>query len=220
MRACVVIPAYNEAASIAGVVSRVKSYVGDIIVIDDCSLDNTAQAAGESGARVLRNEVNLGKGGCISKGLSLALAEGFDAALLMDADGQHLADDLPAFLRQAESSGAQLIVGNRMGDVGRMPLTRRLTNRFMSWMISLASGQKVPDTQCGFRMVRGELLKRLKLTTSRFEGDSEMIIQASRLGFKIDSVPVRSVYAGQASRINPVTDTLRFFGFMARHIFR
>jgi hypothetical protein len=103
-----------------------------------------------------------------------------------------------------------------MNSTGQMPALRLATNRFMSWLISLVTGQRIPDTQCGFRLVKKELLEKLKLSTSKYETESEILIQASRLGFKIESVPVKTIYSGQKSRINPFVDTLRFLRFIIR----
>jgi len=216
MRTCVVIPTYNESKTIAGIIRQAQSFGLEVIVIDDGSSDNTVDIAKSSKAQVLRNVRNLGKGASLSKGYDFALARGVDAVISMDGDGQHSCDDLPAFIHKAESSGCAIVVGNRMDSTKQMPLLRVATNRFMSWLISLVAGQHIPDTQCGFRLVKKELLEKLKLSTSKYETESEILIQAVRLGFKIESVPVRTIYSGQKSRINPFIDTLRFLRFIIR----
>ena len=99
-----------------------------------------------------------------------------------------------------------------------MPYVRLFTNKFMSWLISLAAGQSVPDTQCGFRLIKRGVLERIDLKTSKYETESEIIIQASRLGFKIESIPVKSIYEGEKSQINPVVDTLRFIRFICAQL--
>ena len=221
MKTIIVIPAYNEASIIQEVIKEIKkSGYENIIVIDDGSRDNTADIAQASKALVLRNVKNLGKGASLVKGYDFALARGFDAVISMDGDGQHSCDDLAAFMHKAESSGCAIIVGNRMSSTQQMPALRVTTNRFMSWLISLVTGQHIPDTQCGFRLVKKELLEKLNLSTSKYETESEILIQASRLGFKIESVPVRTIYSGQKSRINPFVDTLRFLRFIIRESFK
>lgn len=220
MRTCVIIPTYNESKTIAGLIRQVQSNGLEVIVIDDGSSDNTADIAEASKVFVLRNVRNLGKGASLAKGYDFALAQGFDAVISMDGDGQHSCDDLAAFIHKAESSGVAIVVGNRMNSTKQMPLLRVATNRFMSWLISLVTGQRIPDTQCGFRLLKKELLEKFKLSTSKYETESEILIQAARLGFKIESVPVRTIYSGQKSRINPFVDTLRFLRFIIRESFR
>jgi len=220
MRACVIIPTYNESKTIAGLIRQVQSSGLEVIVIDDGSTDNTADIAEAAQALLLRNVKNLGKGASLVKGYDFSLARGFDAVISMDGDGQHSCDDLAAFMRKAESSGCAIVVGNRMSSTKQMPALRVATNRFMSWLISLVTGQHIPDTQCGFRLVKKELLEKLNLSTSKYETESEILIQASRLGFKIESVPVRTIYSGQKSRIDPFVDTLRFLRFIILESFR
>jgi len=216
MRICVVIPTYNESKTIARLIRQAQSFGLEVIIIDDGSSDNTADIAKSCKAQVLRNTRNLGKGASLAKGYDFALVQGFDAAISMDGDGQHSPDDLPAFINKAGSSDCAIVAGNRMDSTGEMPRLRLVTNRFMSWLISLVSGQHIPDTQCGFRLVKKGLLEKLKLSTSKYETESEILIQASRLGFKIESIPVKTIYSGQKSRINPFVDTLRFLRFIIR----
>ncbi len=220
MRACVIIPTFNESKTIAGLIQQVQSSGLEVIVIDDGSTDNTADIAEASKAQLLRNVKNLGKGASLAKGYDFALARGFEAVISMDGDGQHSCDDLAAFIRKAESSDCAIIVGNRMSSARQMPALRVATNRFMSWLISLVTGQHIPDTQCGFRLVKKELLEKLNLSTSKYETESEILIQAARLGFKIESVAVRTIYSGQKSQINPFVDTLRFLRFIILESFR
>ena len=101
-------------------------------------------------------------------------------------------------------------VGNRMGDVRSMPLRRKVVNRTLSWIISKLAGQDVPDTQCGFRLVRSNVLRELDLSTDNFEMESEMIIIAARKGYRVSSVPIRTIYRKGRGRIGPVRDGLRF----------
>ena len=214
MRVCVVIPTYNESKTIAGLIQQARSLGFEVVVIDDGSSDNTADIAATCKAQVLRNVKNLGKGAALAKGYNFALAQGFDAVISMDGDGQHSCADLAVFMRKAESSGCGVIVGNRMAIIKQMPWLRVATNRFMSRLISKITGQYIPDTQCGFRLIKKDLLRKLNLSTSKYETESEILIQAARLGFKIESVPVRTIYSGQKSRINPFVDSLRFLRFI------
>jgi glycosyltransferase involved in cell wall biosynthesis len=214
MRVCVIIPTYNESRAIAGLVKQIQQIGIKAIIVDDGSRDDTVRVATRAGAQVLRNEVNSGKGASLVKGYNFAVSEGFDFLISMDGDGQHSVEDIPAFIRRAEDADCGIVTGNRMGSTGGMPLVRILTNRFMSWLISMAAGQRIPDTQCGFRLVRSDVFRKLKFSTSKYETESEILIEAARQGVKIASVPVKTIYSGQKSQINPFTDTLRFIRFM------
>jgi len=214
MRICAVIPTYNEAKEIGWLVREVRKHGLDVAVVDDGSNDNTVDVAAQVGAVVLRNDVNQGKGATLARGFDYALKNGFDAVITMDGDGQHLPQDVPDFIRLAGHSDNAIVVGNRMEKTKTMPFVRILTNKFMSWLISCVAGQKIPDSQCGFRLIKKEVLQKVKFGTKRFEAESEILIKASRLGFKIGSVPITTVYSKEKSRINPVVDTLRFIRFI------
>ncbi len=88
----------------------------------------------------------------------------------------------------------------------------------MSWLTSKIIKQKIPDTQCGFRLLKKDVLKALNLQTHKYETESEVLIKASRLGFKIESVPIETVYSGEKSQINPIVDTLRFIRFILKEL--
>ena len=216
MKVCVVIPAYNEALKIAYLVEEVKKLGLDVLVIDDGSRDSTARLAAERGAAVLKNEINQGKGVSLKKGFDYALSKGFDAVIAMDGDGQHLPEEIPHFMQSAEDSLDSLFIGNRMCQTKNMPLDRYLTNKFMSWMISKVCRQHIPDTQCGYRLIKKELLDKLDLQTANYEIESEMLVQTARLGFKIISLPIKTVYTGTKSQINPLKDTWRFTRYILK----
>lgn len=218
MNTCVIIPTFNEAKAIRRVIEAVKIHNLEVIVVDDGSKDGTSKIASECGAVVLHNTRNQGKGMSLIKGFDYALSRNFDCVITMDGDGQHLSEDIPFFMRLAKYSGCNLIVGNRMQKTKSMPLTRVITNRFMSWIISCIAGQRIPDSQCGFRLIKKELLEKVKFITCKYEIESEIIVKAARMGFKIDSVPIKTVYNGEVSRINPLIDTLRFIRFAIKEL--
>ncbi|MFA5063220.1 MAG: glycosyltransferase family 2 protein [Candidatus Omnitrophota bacterium] len=216
MKICVIIPTYNESKEIARLIKEIKEKNPDVLVVDDGSADSTAELAQAAGATVLRNSVNQGKGACLKKGFRYVIENGFDAALVMDGDGQHLPEDLPGFINLAVTSEAGIVVGNRMSYTKNMPFIRIITNRFMSWMISLLCKQKIPDTQCGYRLIKRRALEKIELKTSNFEIETEILLNASRAGFKIASVPIKTVYRGEKSQINPIVDTFRFIKFIIK----
>ena len=220
MVACVVIPTYNESKEIGDVVRRLRQQNLEVAVIDDGSRDNTSLIARENGAVVIRNQTNEGKGASLIKGFQYAIKNNFDAVITMDGDGQHIPEEALNFIHAAEGNNAALFIGDRMTNSKGMPNVRWLTNKFMSWLISRIIGQKALDTQCGFRLIKTEALKNICLKTSKYETESEIIIKISRAGYKIESVPIKTVYKNEKSQINPFIDTLRFIKFISGELFR
>ncbi len=212
---CVLIPTYNEAAAIAGVVKGARSQGLDVLVIDDGSADSTASIARSQGAKVIVNAKNMGKGACLIKGFDYCLEKGYEAVLTMDGDGQHLPGEASRFIAALErNDGCGIVIGNRMSRRGAMPAVRVITNKIMSGQISRVCRQRIPDTQCGYRLIRKEVLRKVGLKTTKYETESEILIQAAKHGFTIVSIPITSVYLNERSHINPFIDTLRFIRFM------
>ena len=213
-----VIPAYNEEKHIGGVVRRTRRQLGDVLVVDDGSQDETAENARAAGAEVIVHEQNRGKGETIKTGLRHWLDRQFDFVIILDADGQHPPEEIDRFVTAALSAEEpKLILGTRMNDLSTMPFVRRVVNRWMSGRISAVCGQEIPDTQCGFRMLHRQLIPELLGGAARFDYETEMLIIASRKGFKIASVPISTVYSDEVSSIHPVRDTIRFFKLMRRY---
>jgi glycosyltransferase involved in cell wall biosynthesis len=213
-----VIPAYQEKKHIGDVVRRTRDKIDNVLVVDDGSNDKTAERAREAGAEVIVHPQNRGKGEAIKTGLRHFLNRQFDWVFILDADGQHRPEEIDRFLAAAVSATEpKLILGNRMNDVSSMPLVRRAVNRYMSKRISRVCRQDIPDTQCGFRMLHRQLIPDLLEGADRFEYETEMLIIASRKGFRIDSVSISTVYSDEVSSIHPVRDTLRFFKLMRRY---
>ena len=212
------IPCYFEERFIRDVASRVKAQLDTVLVVDDGSTDATETNARAAGVEVIKHTVNQGKGAAIKTGLK-ALSErpGIEYALVLDGDGQHAPEEIPRFLAAANETHAQMLVGNRMSDVEKMPFVRKLTNRFMSWQISRVCGQFVPDSQCGFRMIHKDLLPAMvAIETTKFDYETEMLVVASRRGCKVGAVPISTIYGDEKSKIHPVRDTIRFYEMMAR----
>jgi len=218
MKVCVLIPTYNESQVIGKLIREVRKQNNDILIVDDGSVDETVKIAGEQGANILQNERNLGKGASLIKGFEYIYKNDYDAVITMDGDGQHNPEEIKNFFDAAQKSNAEIYVGNRMAELKNMPLARIITNKFMSWLISIIARQHIPDTQCGFRLIRKNALARIRLTTSKYETESEILIKAARLGFKIESVPIKTIYSREKSHINPFTDTCRFIRFILKEI--
>lgn len=211
------IPAYFEEKHIRDVAKRVRAQLDHVLVVDDGSTDATSKEAEAAQVEVRRHEVNKGKGAAIKTGLrELSTRPDVRYVLILDGDGQHLPEEIPAFIDEANRSEAPVIVGNRMSDTRDMPWIRRLTNLFMSWSISVLCRQRVPDSQCGFRMFRADLAPHFFVESDHYDYETEMLVIASRQGHRIAAVPVSTVYGDEVSKIHPVRDTLRFFRLMAR----
>lgn len=214
----VVIPSYNEARTIGGIVRDTVNMGLDVLVIDDGSSDHTERIALDNGAMVIRHTHNLGKGYSVREGIKDVLEKlKYDWMVMMDGDGQHHTEDIPVLMDATKEEGVDIVMGNRMDAAHSMPSVRYLTNRFMSWVLSCMCGQHMPDTQCGFRLIRVEALKKLSLTSEKYDIESEMLIRAAEIDMKIVSAPIRTIYGDETSEIHPVHDTIRFFSLISRH---
>lgn len=205
-----IIPCWNEAATIAGVVRRVRSRLARVIVVDDGSTDGTADEATAAGARVLRHDRNRGKGAALRTGLNAALEAGCRWGLTLDADGQHPPECIPVLLRCAEETAAALVIGNRFANPGAMPLGRRLVNQWMSRQLSRRAGVTLPDSQCGFRLLHLDRWAQLPLTTEHFEFESEVLLAFVAAGAPVRFAPVPAIPAPRPSRIRFAADAWRW----------
>ncbi len=206
-----VIPAYNAAKSVGEVIRSSRQFVADIVVIDDGSVDDTASVARAAGAEVVSHPQNRGKGAALKSGFAYALKHGYDVVITLDADGQHLPQEIPKFLRSRGETGADLIIGGRSHLFDQMLPRRRLANRFSAWSIAKASGTGITDSQSGFRLYSANLLRSVKLRTDGFDLESEVIVHAGRGGFKVITTPIDLGFVDglSTSHYKPLMDTLR-----------
>src|SRR6185369_1726822 len=150
----------------------------------------TAAKARDAGAEIISHPASLGKGMSLRAGWQKARDLGFQWALSMDGDGQHAPANIPDFFQCAESTGASLVVGNRMSDAARMPWLRRRVNRWMSARLSRVAGRELPDSQCGFRLMNLDAWSRLALNATHFEIESEQLLAFVAADLRVEFVPI------------------------------
>lgn len=215
-QACAVIPGYNAAQTIAPLVHQVRRLGLDVVVVNDGSTDQTARLAMEAGATVISHVHNRGKGLALRTGFGFALQGAYATIVTLDGDGQHDPSEIPNLLAALDGKAVGIVVGHRLAYPGTMPRIRRLTNQAMSLVVSWLARQSIPDSQCGFRAIRRTVLEGIGLSACRFELETELLLAATRSGWSIASVPVRSIYHAHRSYIHPILDGIRFIGLIGR----
>jgi glycosyltransferase involved in cell wall biosynthesis len=211
MSLAVVIPAYNEAATIRGVAQRAIGQVARVVVVDDGSSDGTAAALDGLPVTLIRNPRNLGKASSLWRGMAVALAENASAVITLDGDGQHRPEDIPRLLEMHRADPHALVIGARLHEGESIPADRYLANRFANFWIAWAAGQRVEDSQSGFRVYPASLLNRLPPRLGRaasFVFESEVLIEAGRRGTRLAWVPIPAIYEPHSrhSHFRPVAD--------------
>ncbi|NJD05790.1 MAG: glycosyltransferase family 2 protein [Methylococcaceae bacterium] len=215
-----VVPAYNEAATIRTVVERARPYVDHLVVVNDGSTDSTGDILAELPVTVLTHDSNRGKAASLWHGLTHAVSQGAERVLTLDGDDQHEPADIPALLEAAERHPDRRIVGSRFHDPSVIPKGRRRSNRVANFWIGWAAGQPIEDSQSGFRVYPAELIRRAKVPVGRdrsFVFESEIIIEAARLGFAYHPVPIRVRYrvGARPSHFKPVMDIVHITRMVA-----
>jgi glycosyltransferase involved in cell wall biosynthesis len=220
-----VIPAYNEAATLRGLVETALKHIGTLIVVDDGSTDGTADALEGLPITLLRHPRNLGKAASLWDGMQAALNLDVAGIATMDGDGQHDPEELPRLLAAAVAHPDKLVIGSRLWNRSIIPKARYRANRFANFWIAWASGQPVEDSQSGFRVYPAELIRRCRFDLGRERGfvlESEIIIEAAWQGFPCIFLAVRTVYPKNArpSHFRPVADIARITRMVAWRLIR
>jgi glycosyltransferase involved in cell wall biosynthesis len=223
MKTCLLFPAYNESKTIGPIIREANRFaksvvVVDIVVIDDGSSDDTAEIAAANSATVLRHTRNRGKGMALRTGFDYALQNGYQRITTMDSDGQHDPLDLLRFFERFQRTCPDILIGRRNEEHSAMPLHRRLNNWLVSTVGSALCGQNVPDFQSGYRLITAEVLKAIHLETERYETESELLIKAGRLGFRIESLPIRAIYGDEISHVKPLREMWLFTKLLIRSL--
>jgi glycosyltransferase involved in cell wall biosynthesis len=217
------IPAYRAGATVAAVVGATRQQLARVVVVDDGSDDDTAARAAAAGAEVIHHGANAGKGAALQTGLRTLAGAGVARALTLDADGQHLPEEIPRLLAASDAAPDAIVVGVRR----KAGHTIRWRNRFANWaadrLLRLVAGQPLPDTQSGFRVYPVAATLALGAAGSRFDFETEVLLRAARRGMRVTGVPVAVHYPPVAERVShyrPGADTLRIIGTVLRVLVR
>jgi glycosyltransferase involved in cell wall biosynthesis len=212
-RACVIIPTYNNAGTIAQVISDVKNYADDIIVVNDGSTDGTKKIVQAfSFVECLSYEKNVGKGWALRKGFEYAVSKGYEFAITIDSDGQHYAKDLPKFIDELDKHKHTIIIGERDLNQANVPGKSSFGNTFSNFWFKVETGITLEDTQSGFRLYPLLPLKDIRFRTRKYEFEIEVLVRAAWKGVNIKSIPVSVYYPPANERIShfrPFKDTVR-----------
>jgi glycosyltransferase involved in cell wall biosynthesis len=203
------IPAYNAERFVGGVVRRASAHL-PVIVVNDGSTDRTLAEATAAGATVIDQQPNQGKGVALKRGFRAAFDRGVDAVITLDADGQHDPSEIPLFVDRFRVTGADLIIGER--DFSRMPLVRRVSNTVGRLAFSWAMGRRIRDNQSGYRLLSRRLMEAVLGSAERgYEFEMDMIVIAVKRGWRIEGVPIRTIYGEEKSHIKPLDHVVHFF---------
>jgi len=216
----VVIPAYNEAATIRAVAERALAQVPTVIVVDDGSSDGTGARLAGLPVTLISNPANAGKGASLWRGMAIALAEGAEAVITLDADGQHAPEDIPRFVAAWHAQRERIVIGARLWDRERFPPVRYFGNRFANFWISWAAGYPIGDSQSGYRLYPAQALRAVRVGRSRGAGftfESEFLIEAGRKGIRSAFIPIPAIYPRDArtSHYRSAYDTWRIVWMVA-----
>lgn len=197
----IVIPAFNEAEVIGEVVSRCRAQYARVVVIDDCSTDDTAKRALHAGATVLRHPINLGQGAALQTGIRFALERGAGAIVTFDADGQHRVADVAVLVRIQRETGADVVLGSRfLGAAQNMPWSRGIALKAAVVFTRLTSGMSLTDAHNGLRLLTRQAAARIRILQNRMAHASELVDQFGLLRLKVAEAPVTVVYSEYSLR--------------------
>ncbi len=216
-RIAALVPAYQAAAHLGDVLTRITRTLPDlpVLVVDDGSRDATAEVARMFGARVHSFAANRGKGYALLAGFDL-LRE-YDGVVTLDADGQHPPECIPSFIAAFDES-TDLVLGAR-ARTPDMPAARRFANAMSSGWATAMAGQRISDSQSGYRLYGRRLLERTPITPGRYEVETEVAVRAARLGFKLKEVEIPTIYGAEKSQISAFRDVPRIGGTLLRLTF-
>lgn len=213
LRCVVIMPTYNNAGTIATVISDVKAFTDDVIVVNDGSTDDTKNILSSiEDIKVIDYPNNRGKGYALKLGLKKAYEWGYRYAITIDSDGQHYADDIPTFIDKIEEKPDSLLIGARNLTAENMPSKNTFANRFSNFWYKVETGQELSDTQSGFRLYPLDKLQKIYFITRRYEFEVEIIVRAAWRGVNVENVPIKVYYPPVEERVShfrPLQDFTR-----------
>ena len=213
LKCVVVMPTYNNAGTIAQVIDDVKKYSDDVIVVNDGSTDETASILSSiKDIKVIDYPKNKGKGYALKLGLAKAYEWGYRYAITIDSDGQHYADDIPVFIEKIEEKPDSLLIGARNLTADNMPSKNTFANKFSNFWYKVETGEKLSDTQSGFRLYPLNKLQKIHFLTRRYEFEVEIIVRAAWRGVNVENVPIKVYYPPVEERVShfrPLQDFTR-----------
>ena len=213
LKCVVLMPTYNNAGTIAQVISDVKEFATDVIVVNDGSTDETAAIlASIDGIKVIDYPKNKGKGYALKLGLRKAYEWGYRYAITIDSDGQHYADDIPTFIETIEQKPDSLLIGARNLTAENMPSKNTFANRFSNFWYKVETGQTLTDTQSGYRLYPLTKLQNIHFITRRYEFEVEIIVRAAWRGVNVENIPIKVYYPPVEERVShfrPLQDFTR-----------
>ncbi|RZK17506.1 MAG: DUF2062 domain-containing protein [Hymenobacter sp.] len=202
LRLCVIIPTYNNCATLAKVISQVQQFTSNIIVVNDGSTDGTAALlAGFPEVGLVSYPANVGKGWALRQGFEAANRAGYAYAVTIDSDGQHFAADLPTFIDKLEAEGPALLIGARNMAQNGIPGKSSFGHKFSNFWFWFETGQRLPDTQSGYRLYPLAPLRGMRFFTPKYEFEIEVLVRAAWGGVRVGSVPIEVYYAPGKERI-------------------
>ncbi|MEO6548365.1 MAG: DUF2062 domain-containing protein [Ferruginibacter sp.] len=203
LKACVIIPTFNNAATLGKVIEEVATFTNHIIVVNDGSMDETLSVTKKFPfIRLVSYSKNVGKGWALRKGFAEANALNYSFAITIDSDGQHFASDLPAFIDKLKQQRDAIIIGARNMGQASVPGKSSFGHKFSNFWFKVETGINCPDTQSGYRLYPVWLLKDMRFFTRKYEFEIEVLVRAAWKGVKIESVPVTVYYAPKEERIS------------------
>lgn len=200
---CIIIPTYNNSKTLKGVIEDVLQYSENVIVVNDGSTDNTSEVLAKyKNIRVISYAENRGKGYALRKGFEFAIDKGFKYAITIDADGQHFAKDIPLFIEKQNKHPEAVIIGARNMEKEGIPGKSSFGNKFSNFWFWVETGNKLPDTQSGFRSYPLDSIKNKKWFTNKFEFEIEVLVRLTWSRVEITHVPVNVYYAPKETRVS------------------
>ncbi len=202
LKTCVLIPTYNNAKTLEEVITKTLEYCDEVMVVNDGATDDTPNIISKfKNLIVVTHPKNKGKGMALRNGFKKAVELGFEYVITIDSDGQHYPEDFITFLNKIEEQPGSLIIGARNMSVDNVPNKSTFGNKFSNFWFWVETGIKMEDTQSGYRLYPVQRLKKIRLFTTKFELEIEVIVKAAWRGIPVVSVPVKVYYAPQGERV-------------------